>query len=158
MKSIMIRVSIVAVAVCLIFILSSHRAQSVVAAPQHPPLALTHMYTGTDGQSHVEQVNVKFPAVAGAPPTTEQTEPIKAASAYIVRAAPGGVEGRHNADARRYVIPVSGRAEVEVSGGQKFFVEPGRIYVAEDLTGKGHTFRVVGADDWVALFVDFAPQ
>jgi hypothetical protein len=117
MKSIMIRVSIVAVAISLIFIWSAHRAQSVVAAQHHPPLALTRMYTGADGQSHIEQVEVKFPAVAGASLTTEQTEPVKVASAYIVRAAPGAVEGWHNADARRYVIPVSGRAEVEVSGG-----------------------------------------
>jgi hypothetical protein len=158
MKSITIRFSMVAVAISLIFIWSAHRAQSVVAAQQHTPLALTRMYTGADGQSHIEQVDVKFPAVPGASRTTEQTEPVKVTSAYIVRAAPGAVEGWHNADARRYVIPVSGRAEVEVSGGQKFFVEPGRIYMAEDLKGKGHTFRVVGGDDWVALFVDFAPQ
>jgi hypothetical protein len=26
----------------------------------------------------------------------------------------------------------------------------------EHLTGKGHTFRVAGANDWVALFVDSA--
>jgi hypothetical protein len=26
--------------------------------------------------------------------------------------------------------------------------------LAEDLTGKGHTFRVLGESDWVALFVD----
>jgi hypothetical protein len=112
------------------------------------------MYTGADGLSHVEQVNVKFSPVAGAPPTNEQSESVKVASSYIVRVAPGVVEGWHNADARRYVVPISERAEVEVAGGQKFSAEPGRIYIAEDLTGKGHTFRVVGGDDWVALFVN----
>jgi hypothetical protein len=158
MKPIAIRVAVAAVVISLIFTWSAHRAQSVVAAQQHLPLALTRMYTGADGQSHVEQVKVKFPAVAGASPTSEQSEPVKVTSAYIVRVAPGVVEGWHNADARRYVIPVSGRAEVEVGGGQKFSVDSGRIYIAEDLTGKGHTFRVVGGDDWVALFVEFAPQ
>jgi hypothetical protein len=157
MKSIAIRVSMVAVAISLIFTWSAHRAQSVVAAQQHTPLALTRMYAGADGQSHVEQVNVNFPAVAAASPTNEPSAPVKVTSAYIVRVAPGFVEGRHNADARRYVVPVSGRAEVEVGGGQRFSVDPGRIYIAEDLTGEGHTFRVVGGDDWVALFVEFAP-
>jgi broad specificity polyphosphatase/5'/3'-nucleotidase SurE len=157
MKSIAIRVSMVAVAISLIFTWSAHRAQSVVAAQQHTPLALTRIYTGADGQSHAEQVNVNFPAVAAASPTNGQSEPVKVTSAYIARVAPGFVEGRHNADTRRYVVPVSGRAEVEVGGGQKFSVDPGRIYIAEDLTGEGHTFRVVGGDDWVALFVEFAP-
>jgi hypothetical protein len=26
--------------------------------------------------------------------------------------------------------------------------------LAEDLSGKGHTFRVLGHGDWVAMFVD----
>lgn len=33
---------------------------------------------------------------------------------------------------------------------------PGQLYLAEDLTGKGHAFRVVGNQEWVALFVNFA--
>jgi len=73
-----------------------------------------------------------------------------------VRLATGFFQSWHNADARRYVIPISGLAEVDVAGGEKISVQPGRIYLAEDLTGKGHTFRVVSADDWVALFVEFA--
>ena len=81
---------------------------------------------------------------------------MKTAKAYVVRLAPGFFEDWHNADVRRYVIPISGRAEIEVAAGEKLSPEPGRIYLAEDLTGKGHTFRVVGANDWVALFVDFA--
>jgi hypothetical protein len=157
MKSIASQVAMVVVAISIILTWYAHRGQSTVVAQQYTPLGVTRMYTGADGLSHVEQVNVKFSPVAGSPATTEQSESVKVASSYIVRVAPGVVEGWHNADARRYVIPISGRAEVEVSGGQKFSAEPGRIYIAEDLTGKGHTFRVVGGDDWVALFIEFAP-
>jgi hypothetical protein len=35
-------------------------------------------------------------------------------------------------------------------------VEPGSILIAEDLTGKGHTFRVVGDKDWAAVFIELA--
>jgi quercetin dioxygenase-like cupin family protein len=73
-----------------------------------------------------------------------------------VRLAPGFFANWHNADHRRYVIPIRGQAEIEVAGGEKTYAEPGRIFVAEDLTGKGHTFRVVSKDDWVALFIEFA--
>jgi hypothetical protein len=114
------------------------------------------MYTGADGQSHVEKVSVKLSAVHGNAMTVEQSEPVKVSSSYVVRAAPGMTEDWHNADARRYVIPISGKAEVEVANGEKFLVEPGGIYLAEDVTGKGHKFRVLGDEDWVALFVNFA--
>jgi hypothetical protein len=52
------------------------------------------------------------------------------------------------------VITISGRSEIEVAGGQKLIARPGQVVLAEDLTGKGHTFRVLGESDWVALFVD----
>jgi hypothetical protein len=43
-----------------------------------------------------------------------------------------------------------------VSDREKARIVPGQIYLAEDLTGKEHTFRVVGNQEWVALFVNFA--
>jgi len=155
MRSITGRIVLVAVAAPLILTWYAYRGQTDVAAQQRTPLTATRLYTGADGLSHVEQVNVKFSAAAGAPATVEESEPVKTTKSYIVRLAPGFFEDWHNADVRRYVLPISGRAEIEVAGGQKFSAEPGRICIAEDLTGKGHTFRVVGTDDWVALFVDF---
>jgi len=65
-------------------------------------------------------------------------------------------ESWHNADRKRYIVVISGEAEVTTTGGEKARIVPGEIYLAEDLTGKGHTFRVVGNQDWVALFVNFA--
>jgi quercetin dioxygenase-like cupin family protein len=76
--------------------------------------------------------------------------------AYLVRGAPGMSEPWHNADRKRYIVVISGEAEVTTTGGEKARIVSGEIYLAEDLTGKGHTFRVVGNQDWVALFVNFA--
>lgn len=164
MRSIAGRVVLAAVASSLIvFMWYAYRGLSPVAAQQvnmklsqHTPITATRLYTGADGLTHVDQVNIKLSPVAGEPATVEESEPVKTASSYMVRAAPGFFSDWHNPDKRRYVITISGRAEIEVAGGQKIFAEPGRIVQAEDLTGKGHTFRVVGTDDWVALFVDFA--
>jgi hypothetical protein len=156
MKSIASRVVLMALAISLIFGWYAHRSQTVVAAQERAAVKATRLYTGADGLSHVEQVDVKFFPVTGAPVTVEESEHMKTAKSYVVRLAPGFFEDWHNADVRRYVVPISGRAELEVGGGEKFSAEPGRIYLAEDLTGKGHTFRVVGTNDWVALFVDFA--
>ncbi len=123
--------------------------------PARQPVMATRLFTGTDGLSHFEQVELQLSPLAGMP-QFELSEPNKTTRSFVVRVPPGYFHDWHNADVRRYVIPISGYAEIEVSGGGTVPVEPGRIYIAEDITGKGHTFRVVKDRDWVGLFVDFA--
>lgn len=144
-------------ALSLIFLWHAHCVSNHVSAAQlQHPVTVTRLYTGSDGLTYTEQVPLKFSPVAEASASVEEPEHVKATKAYVVRLAPGFAEGWHNADERRYVVPLSGRAEVEVSGGGTALVAPGSIGLAEDLKGKGHTFKVVGNEDWVALFVDFA--
>ncbi|HEY1903898.1 MAG TPA: hypothetical protein VGG56_15805 [Terracidiphilus sp.] len=156
MKSIVSRILLAFVTCSLVVLWYGHRGRNVVTAQQHGPLKATRLYTGGDGLTHWDEVDVKFSPVPGAPATIEQSTPVRVTRSYVVRAAPGTVESWHNTDARRYMIAISGRAEFGIAGGQKVFVEPGRVCLAEDLTGQGHTFRVLGSDEWVALFVDFA--
>jgi hypothetical protein len=155
MRSGVARLALAAVTISLLLLFYCHRGPNIVVAENHTPVTITRLYAGDDGLSHVEQVEVKFSPVAGAPPTVGQSDPVKTTSSYLVRLAPGFFESWHNADKRRYVVTISGRAEIEVAGGQKFLAEPGKIALAEDLSGKGHTFRVVGSEDWVAVFVEF---
>ena len=62
----------------------------------------------------------------------------------------------HNAPHRRYVVTLSGKAEIEASGGGKFIADPAHILLAEDVTGKGHryTSRPLGNEDWVHVFIE----
>ena len=119
------------------------------------PLIATRVFTDVDGLSHAEQLTVNLSPLA-ALPGFEYSEPVKTARSFMVRVPPGYFHDFHTADVPRYVIPVSGHAEMEFSGGNKIGVEPGRVYIMQDLTGKGHTFRVAGDQDWVGVFVDFA--
>ena len=57
-----------------------------------------------------------------------------------------------------YVIIVSGRGEVDVVGGKKVQLAPGRVLLAEDVTGKGHTTRVGADEDLVMLLVPLAQE
>ncbi len=88
MRSIAGRVVLLAVTISLILAWYAHRGQTVLAQ-QHTPLAVTRLYTGADALSHVEQVNVKFSPVEGAPPTVEQSNSVKVSSSYLVRVAAG---------------------------------------------------------------------
>lgn len=135
-------------------VLLSANMKTVLMAKEHHPLTVVRLYAGSDGMSHFEPINLSFVAIAGMPQGVERSGEMVTAQSYIVRAAPGYFYDWHNADARRYVITVSGRAEIEVAGGKKLLLQPGEIVLAEDLTGKGHTFRVLGDQEWIAMFVD----
>jgi hypothetical protein len=155
MRSIAGRVILAIVSSAVLFSWCAHRSDSVVKAEGHPPVMATRLYSGADGLTHVDQVEIKLQSRPGHPDSA-QSENLKMGNSWVVKLEPGLFEDWHNADARRYVVTISGRAEIEVGGGQKVIAEPGHIFIAEDLTGKGHTFRVVGKEEWVALFVNFA--
>jgi hypothetical protein len=105
---------------------------------------VTDMYTGPDGLTHLRNKEIKL------------RELEKASATVIGRnmVDPARPSDWHNAPWRRYVVPLSGRFEVEVSsdGTIKSF-GPGDILLAEDTTGKGHKTRAVGGD-CVWLFVE----
>jgi quercetin dioxygenase-like cupin family protein len=126
--------------------------QSSTPAPAQPPLMATRLSTGTDGQTHIDEVPIALHGSGAA-----ESDPLAMEDAFLVRAAPGYFEDWHNADKKRYIVVVSGEAEVTTTSGERTSIVPGHLYIAEDLTGKGHTFRVVGNQEWVALFVNFAP-
>jgi uncharacterized cupin superfamily protein len=142
-------------AVLLVTAWAAACGQDSAPVPSKDPVMATRLYTGADGQSHIDQVPISLKGDANEP-GIEQSDAPKMSDATVIRCAPGMFETWHNADKKRYIVVVSGEAEVVTTGGEKARIVPGRIYIAEDLTGKGHTFRVVGNQEWVALFVNFA--
>lgn len=131
-------------------------AAALGAEREHKSVTVTRLYTGADGLSHFEPIEMKFSSTPQyhAPNAVLESEPVAPKKSYFVRVPAGFLQDWHNADVRRYLVTVSGRAEIEVTDGKKFVLGPGDVALAEDLTGKGHTFRVLGNRDWVALFVD----
>jgi quercetin dioxygenase-like cupin family protein len=128
----------------------------IALAQRRTPVTVTRLYTGPDGQTHAEDIDVKL--VPRIPlDGYEQSETRPAASLQYVRAAPGYVSGWHTAPRRQYVITLSGRGEIELAGGKKIPMEPGRILLADDLTGKGHLTRTLGKEDRVSVVVQLAP-
>jgi uncharacterized cupin superfamily protein len=149
------RIRAAAGAILLVTAWAAAGGQNSAPVPSKYPVMATRLYTGADGQSHIDQVPISMQGNSNEP-AEEHSDALKMNDAYMVRCAPGMFETWHNADKKRYIVVISGEAEVVTTDGEKARVVPGRIYVAEDLTGKGHTFRVVGKQEWVALFVNFA--
>ena len=127
---------------------------SAAQTQKHKPVFITHLYTGPDGQTHAEEIEAKFIPGAG-----NDVFKMMANSGAELHRAPGGrVSDWHTAPRRQYVITLSGRGELEVSGGKKIPVEPGHIELVEDTTGKGHITRVVGTEPRVTLQIPLSDQ
>lgn len=133
-----------------VFLYSAESAQSA-AAQTGKPVKINRLYTGPDGQTHAQEIEVNF-----GPGGTDPFKLMAGAGAEIRRAPPGRVVDWHPAPRRQYVITLSGRGEIELIDGTKILLGPGSINLAEDLTGKGHITRVIGNEDRVTIAIPVA--
>ena len=120
--------------------------ESAAAAQAGKPYAINRLYTGPDGKTHAEDIEI----------TTTPFKLKAAAGAEIRSAPPGRVNDWHPAPRRQYVITLSGQGEIELEDGKKVRLGPGSINLAEDLTGKGHITRVIGNEPRVTIAIPVA--
>jgi quercetin dioxygenase-like cupin family protein len=69
----------------------------------------------------------------------------------------GGSFEWHKDPVPRFVITLSGVLEFETRGGKRFVIRPGDILLAEDNTGTGHRWKLIGEDPWRRAYVVFQP-
>ena len=102
------------------------------------------LYSGDDGKSHFEDL--------------QQT----AASTYFLQNLPAkglvfkndlnreDLHGWHTAPRRQWCITLAGNVEIGLGDGTKKTFGPGDVFLAEDVTGQGHTAKPT---NWVRAFV-----
>ena len=122
----------------------------VVVTQERAGIAVTRIFTGSDGQTHAEEVDVKLGRDDA---STELSEMMKTTGVRFRRQAPNYFEDWHTAPRKQYVITLSGRGEIEIAGGKKIPLGPGHILLVEDLTGKGHISRGVGTEERISLII-----
>ncbi|HEX9870546.1 MAG TPA: hypothetical protein VGC99_18525 [Candidatus Tectomicrobia bacterium] len=99
-------------------------------------MGITRLYTGPDGQTHIEELDL-----ASHPELTS----LMATKGVVFRSAePGRFSDWHTAPRRQFVITLEGEVEIGLADGSVHRYGPGHVNLAEDLTGKGHTTRVAG--------------
>ena len=102
------------------------------------------MYTGDDGKSHFEEL--------------DQTEGGKFFLSTIVAKAlvfkndqnRDDLHGWHNAPRRQWCITLSGTVDIGIGDGTVKTFGPGDVFLAEDVTGQGHTAL---PKNWVRAFI-----
>src|SRR6201998_3169370 len=109
------------------------------------PMAFVRCYTGTDGQSHFEDLDLL-------PPDMERSIEQAASSITFTRSPNGRFSDWHNAPRRQYAIFLSGgQIEVVIGDGTTRRFGPGDTVLFEDLMGQGHTSRSVGGERLTAI-------
>ena len=124
--------------------------RDVASAQARKPIMMTRIYTGADGLTHSEEVEMTL--------TGNGVSSMKATSVEFSRRPPGPASDWHVGPRRQFVITLSGRAELEVAGGKKVAVGPGHINLIEDTTGKGHITHNLGPDDRIVVTIPLEDQ
>jgi len=101
-------------------------------------LSLTHMYTGDDGESHLETVTYEMkPAPHG---WVSDPVPVTGVTLRLWNGPPATRD--HNSSRKQLVIHLAGEVELETSDGAKGHLGVGDILVSENVApGKGHLSR-----------------
>jgi len=141
--------------VLVVIALNARAGEDAAVAQHRKPIVVTRIFTGPDGKTHAEQIDVKLAPGGG---SGELSEMAKVTGLQFRRQAPNYFQDWHPAPRRQYVITLSGQGEVELDGGKKIPLGPGHILLAEDLTGKGHISRGVGSEDRISLFIPLADR
>ena len=142
------RWAVVALVAAFVVCWRAETNQDVAAAQGRKPIMMTRIYTGADGLSHAEDIEMKLDG--------NVSPMLRATGVEFSRRAPAPVSDWHVGPRRQFVITLAGRAEIEVAGGKKVPIGPGHINLIEDTTGKGHTTRNIGPDDRIVVTIPLA--
>ena len=113
-------------------------------------MKIVRVYTGSDGESHFEDVEVGL-SDDGFLGRMSKLVPAKG---VIFREVGGDYSlDFHNAPRRQYVVNLTGSVELEVGDGTKRVLGPGDVLLAEDTTGRGHISRNVRGEPRRCLFI-----
>lgn len=121
-------------------------------------MKLIRFHATEDGASRFQEVEVPInqsqPSSAGG--ILKQSNPWPSPAVRFVELPAGLDQSWHHAPARQIVLVLSGSVEVETSDNQKRRCTAGQAFIADDLTGIGHSTRVIEGPATV-MFVEL-PQ
>ena len=118
---------------------------------------ILRVYTGDDDLTHIKEVALPLQPFLDTEGAYGEGTPVEAATGVTFRVSPPGYFlDWHNAPRRQYTITLSGQVEIGASDGTVKRVGPGSILLAEDLTGKGHTTRVVSEEARLYVVIPLA--
>jgi hypothetical protein len=101
-------------------------------------MKLTRIYTGDDGLSHFEDLNIEL---KDSGPIGRLSARIPATGVIFRETEPSYDYDWHPVPQRQFIIMLEGELEVEVGDGEKRHFAAGDVMLFEDTAGQGHKSR-----------------
>lgn len=111
------------------------------------------LWTGTDDESHVQTGRLEMREGRNADLVSTA---MGATHVTVEETATGGTLAWHTAPVRQLVVTLAGTLVFTTRDGEEFTLHPGDVLLAEDTTGTGHQWRLVGTDPWRRMYVVLA--
>ncbi len=139
--------------------------QQCLAQPALPPVDLStarywHMFTGTDGETHVEQLRwpAKFMNELGSKQSIAQFFAATAKSMIVISGKPGWTSPMHNVgNGRELDVVLAGSSTGHFAGGRTQRFTAGDIVLVEDTGSRGRAVEF-GPEGYLAVSVQLAPK
>ncbi len=111
---------------------------------------ITHLYTGSDNQSHFEEISVPLHDQGNIGFLSSEL----AVNKLILRETKKDYHyDWHNAPCKQYMIMLKGEVDIEIGNGTVRRFGPGDIVLLNDLTGQGHISRAVNDKPRSCVFI-----
>lgn len=126
------------------------RSGAFAADTGEKSMTIVRIYTGSDNQSHFEDVRIPLKSTGKVGFLSE----LMKATGIVFRETGGDYNYEfHTAPRRQYVVNLEGEVEIEVGDGTKRILRSGDVLLAEDTTGQGHISRAVAGKPRKSLFI-----
>jgi len=123
-------------------------------------MRITRIWADEAGVSHFGELDIELEPVDFAPPAPpfDVSAPLAAERIMFLEFAAGWFGDWHPAPQRQLYFNLGGQLEVEVGDGEVRHFGPGDAALLEDLTGTGHTTRVIGEAPSAGAFVQLREE
>lgn len=108
------------------------------------------LWTGDDQNSHFEE---GFIDLGEGMRGDAVGKPVRVVELSFQETRSGGSYEWHQDPKPRFVITLSGTLEFEVKSGATFTLRPGDTLLAQDNSGSGHKWRLIGDEPWRRAYV-----
>ena len=113
------------------------------------------MWTGEDGDSLFEE---RFIDLTDGMRGDSIGKPVPVVALSFQETRSGGSYEWHQDPDPRFVITLSGTLEFQTKSGATFIIRPGDVLLAQDNSGTGHKWKLIGDDPWRRAYVVYQDE